>query len=359
VAKHKLQTLLIFGYPLTAEYLGGLIWIRKVVDYLEKKKDFNIRKVNNTRISQDHKFSYLYDIHALFKGIFCNANIAILDTYGEAAIWMWILLRLFRHRTKVVTVFHHYEPLAVRHKGCGRFRMKYYYVVDSVTKIMLQDSDRIITVSKSSINQLETVFQIRDTKKIVNVGCSSVDYYIVNSNGDKDIDFLCVGRFEKFDGIEKIWNIIKEKSPRSQFVMIGRGTSEEKIRLKKIGIEHLGVVSDSEKLLLYGRAKVFIFPSLFEGFGMAITEALSAGLSTVAWSIPVFEERFRDESLNNGILVPLGNYELFGEKAVRVLNEYNDWFKQPHGRSQKFFTKSWEDVGNLVVSALRFQPHTN
>ena len=37
VAKHKLQTLLIFGYPLTAEYLGGLIWIRKVADYLEKK----------------------------------------------------------------------------------------------------------------------------------------------------------------------------------------------------------------------------------------------------------------------------------------------------------------------------------
>lgn len=354
MTKQKLQTLLIFGYPLAAEYLGGLIWIRKVTDYLEKKRDFNIKKVNYTRISKDHKFFFLYDIHALLKGISSNANIAILDTYGEATIWMWILLRLFRHRTRIVTVFHHYEPLSIRHKGCGLVRRKYYYMVDSVTKIMLQNRNRIITVSKSSMNQLETVFQIRDTRKIVNVGCSSVDYYI-NGNTDKEIDFLCVGRFEKFEGVEKIWTKIKEKRPGSQFVMIGLATMEEKIRLEKIGIDHRGVVSDCEKLLFYGKAKVFIFPSLFEGFGMAITEALSAGLSTVAWSIPVFEERFRDEPLNNGALVPTGNYELFGEQAIRALDEYNEWFKQEQGRTQKFFTKSWEDVGNLVICALRFQ----
>lgn len=72
--------------------------------------------------------------------------------------------------------------------------------------------------------------------------------------------------------------------------MIGRVSSKDLLRLRDIGIDHRGIVSDENKLELYGRARVLLFPSLFEGFGMAITEALSAKLSTFAWKLPVFEE---------------------------------------------------------------------
>ena len=40
--------------------------------------------------------------------------------------------------------------------------------------------------------------------------------------------------------------------------------------------------------------KGIVFPSLFEGFSISVTEALSARLSIVAWKLPVFEERFED-----------------------------------------------------------------
>lgn len=43
-----------------------------------------------------------------------------------------------------------------------------------------------------------------------------------------------------------------------------------------MGIDHHGIVSDEEKIDLYRRAKVFLFPSLFQGFGIAVGEALSA-----------------------------------------------------------------------------------
>jgi glycosyltransferase involved in cell wall biosynthesis len=336
------------------------VWIKKVVDCIEKARLFDIKKVSNARISKTYKFPYVFDILALWKGVFCRPNIAILDTYGEAAIWMWILLRLFRRDTKIVTIFHHYEPLSIRHKECKSACMKYYHLVDSITKIMLRNSDKIITVSNSSLRQLETAVQIRDTKKIINVGCSCGSYYPINSNGKKDIDFLCVGRLEKFDRIERIWATIKKKTPSSRFIMIGRATSEEKIRLRVLGIDHRGVVSETEKIKLYGRAKVFIFPSLFEGFGLAITEAILAGLSIVAWRIPVFEERFQDRPLNNGGLVETGNYELFAEKAIKAVEEYDKWIERSKGWPQEFFTKSWDDVGSLVVNALNnFHSHTS
>ena len=35
----KERTLLIFGYPLAIQHLGGLVWIKKVVNYIEKSKN--------------------------------------------------------------------------------------------------------------------------------------------------------------------------------------------------------------------------------------------------------------------------------------------------------------------------------
>lgn len=125
------------------------------------------------------------------------------------------------------------------------------------------------------------------------------------------------------------------------------------LRLRDIGIDHRGIVSDENKVELYGRTRVLLFPSLFEGFGMAITEALSARLSIVAWKLPVFEERFEDGTLNNGELIEIGNHGLFAQKALLALEGHEKWLERAPARVQKFnLTKTWNDVGNNVLSVL-------
>ena len=351
--KQKIPVLLIFGYPLSIRFHGGLVWIKKVTEYLEKSEVFNIKKVSNGRESKGRVFPHILDIRALLEGLFTNPKIAILDTYGEAAIWMWILLRLFRPGSKIVTIFHHYEPFFVGHNQGGALRRKYCSLLDLFTKIMLKNSDSIMTVSNASLCQLQDILKIRYTKIVV-VGCSSSDDLSMPSEGKKDLDFLCVGRLEKFYGMENIWTIIKKKNPTSKLVMIGPASSNDLSRLRDIGIDHMGIVSDENKVLLYRRAKVFLFPSMFEGFSIAITEALSARLSIVAWKLPVFEERFQDKSLNNGELVQIGNHELFAQKAFVAVKGYDKWLQLTPVRTQKFkLTKTWDDVGNHVVSTLK------
>jgi glycosyltransferase involved in cell wall biosynthesis len=44
------------------------------------------------------------------------------------------------------------------------------------------------------------------------------------------------------------------------------------------GVSWLGPVSDSELALEYSRAQVFAYPSLYEGFGLPVVEAMSMGL---------------------------------------------------------------------------------
>ena len=348
----KERTVLIFGYPLTVQHLGGLVWIKKVVNYIEKSGNFCVKKISNSRESPFSRFPFISDIHAVLRGVFSNPDIALLDTYGEATIWMWLLLRLLRPHTKIATVFHHYEPLSVRHKQCTRLSAKYCALIDYITKKMLRSSDKIITVSNASMEELRTLVEIKLDKKVAVVGCSCTGYFDTDSYGTKDIDFLCIGRIEKFSEIANIWEEIRKKRPASKFVMAGRCSSKDLAYLRIRGIDHHGIVSDEKKIDLYRRAKVFLFPSLFEGFGIAVAEALSAKMIVITWKIPAFEERFPCPSNNNLRLVTVGDKELFVKNALKAIDNYD--ISDPYQVSMENLgiTQTWDEVGKNVVNAL-------
>jgi glycosyltransferase involved in cell wall biosynthesis len=105
--------------------------------------------------------------------------------------------------------------------------------------------------------------------------------------------------------------------------MVGRASPNVRFHLQNIGIYHKGIVSEEEKLQLYSRAKVFVFPSIFEGFGIALTEAHAAGLSVIARKLPVFEERFGKQSVNTMRLVERGNTLQFAHEAVAAIRDWD------------------------------------
>jgi glycosyltransferase involved in cell wall biosynthesis len=56
------------------------------------------------------------------------------------------------------------------------------------------------------------------------------------------------------------------------------------------GVRLLGYVEDEELASLYRGASAFVYPSLFEGFGLPIVEALASGTPTVASAHPSLDE---------------------------------------------------------------------
>lgn len=110
----------------------------------------------------------------------------------------------------------------------------------------------------------------------------------------------------------------------SKFVMAGRCSSKELTSLRRKDIDHRGIVSDEEKIDLYSRAKVFLFPSLFEGFDIAVREALSAKLIVITWKIPAFEEVSLPVKPNLK-LVKVGDNELFVKKHWKQLRIMIHW----------------------------------
>ena len=85
----------------------------------------------------------------------------------------------------------------------------------------------------------------------------------------------------------------------------------------------LGTVSEADLGAWYRAADVFAFPSVKEGFGLVVLEALAAGLPVVASDIPVFAEYLRDGE--NALLVTPGDaaalagalHRLAGDPALR------------------------------------------
>ena len=55
-------------------------------------------------------------------------------------------------------------------------------------------------------------------------------------------------------------------------------------------IRFLGRVSDEELVRLYNQATCFIFPSIYEGFGLPTIEAMKCGCPVLVSDIPVLRE---------------------------------------------------------------------
>jgi glycosyltransferase involved in cell wall biosynthesis len=62
-------------------------------------------------------------------------------------------------------------------------------------------------------------------------------------------------------------------------------------------IVRLGYVPDAEVARLYRGAAVFVYPSLFEGFGMPVVEAMACGTPVVASAHPSLDEAAGDAAL--------------------------------------------------------------
>ena len=96
-------------------------------------------------------------------------------------------------------------------------------------------------------------------------------------------------------------------------------------RLSELGLVEgrdillLGTVSEDDLGAWYRAADAFAFPSVKEGFGLVVLEALAAGLPVVASDIPVFAEYLQDG--RSALLVPPGDPAALAEALRRLAGD--------------------------------------
>jgi glycosyltransferase involved in cell wall biosynthesis len=88
-------------------------------------------------------------------------------------------------------------------------------------------------------------------------------------------------------------------------------------QLSGAGVRLLGRVSDGELDALYSGALALVMPSLLEGYGLPVREALARGTPAIVSDLPVFGDELSDAVLR----VPAGDEAALAEAMLRLARD--------------------------------------
>ena len=115
---------------------------------------------------------------------------------------------------------------------------------------------------------------------------------------------MCVSTLHPHKNLPRLIRAYGRKKRDFRLVLAGlRGFHAEAIerQIEELGlrdsVQITGWVPRDELHSLYERARAFVYPSLFEGFGMPVLEALAAGIPVACSDIPPLREVAGDAAL--------------------------------------------------------------
>ena len=121
---------------------------------------------------------------------------------------------------------------------------------------------------------------------------------------------------------------------------LGAKSSKESLRSSDICGERVQICGPVSRNLLLDeveKAAVVVVPSLFETFGLSVTEAMARGTPVIASDIPTFKEIIRTEK--EGLLFRTGDAKDMSIRVLQVLTDNQTWQSLSEGsimRSRDF-----------------------
>ncbi|MEP7287742.1 MAG: glycosyltransferase family 1 protein [Chloroflexota bacterium] len=166
----------------------------------------------------------------------------------------------------------------------------------------IQSADAIICISETTRTDLQAYYAVDSSKlHVIPLAHSSVfqQRQITSSEilPTGEPFFLYVGKRDLYKNFGSLLEAYRRWPGQREvkLVVVGRSwTAQESQQLADSGIQErvrlLGKVSDTELCDLYNRAAAFVYPSLYEGFGIPLLEAMACGCPIVASRIPATVE---------------------------------------------------------------------
>lgn len=145
--------------------------------------------------------------------------------------------------------------------------------------------------------------------------------------------------------------LIEELRQDLQFVLVGKfNQTEEYFRLAetpplKGKVKFLGYMSNEDLPPLYSGAKVFFFPSLYEGFGIPVLEAMASGCPVVTSNVTALPEVAGEAAL----LVDPYNIEEMAHALCRPIKEEDLRYTLIQRGLERAKLFSWERVARQIL----------
>lgn len=231
--------------------------------------------------------------------------------------------------TTIAYLFFNHAIIVTQKHNTVNPRKHHIFILLEMLSILV--NKKVIAISQSVKNSLIKYELVPPGKIYVLPNC--IDYQIFNKvtefrskSTEKQIIIGTVGRLERQKGTKYLlmaMKIILLDNPNVKLEIIGEGSLLDE--LKKIScklhisnsVNFFGKFVDVKPF--YNRMDIFVLPSIYEGFGIVLLEAMATGVPVVATNVDGIKEVIID--MNNGILVPARNPKAIADAVIRIIND--------------------------------------
>lgn len=349
--KKEKDTIYINGRFLTQKITGVQRYAIEVVKQLDKLKS-------------NYKFIILAPKKGLIHNLELN-NIKIIkigNLTGHAWEQISLPIYIFTHKEKTLLSLCNMAPILypgyitlhdISFKTNSKhLNRKFVFWYKVITRLNIKRYKHIFTDSYFSKKEIIDNYNILDNKITVTYAAAEhfknilPDDTIISKLDIKDKEYyFSLGSKSPHKNHEFIVECAKN-NPDMLFVVSGNNNSKvfkNEIYNEDIGnLIYTGYISDNELVSLYKNCKAFIFPSLYEGFGMPPLEAITSGCKQIVLSeIPVLKEIYG----KNAIYLDIKNKRSINLKDI--LNKKNE--NNIQHLTEKY---KWENVANVIAKEI-------
>jgi len=252
------------------------------------------------------------------------------------------------------------------------FRKKDLRQLSAWTKYSVANASHILTISKATKKDVCEFYGVNENR--VTVTYPSASIAAVKTEKDNSFRHFCayygitqpfllyVGTLQPRKNITRLIEAFSTLKSRSRFkevklVIVGKkGWIYESMfaKMKELGLKNevvfTGFVSEWEKVELLKHASAFVLPSLYEGFGIPVLEAMLAGTPVLVSRVSSLPEVGGDAV---SYIEDPKSVDEIERKLAEVLqlteNKRLDMIARQREQAQKF---SWEKCGKKTLEAL-------
>ena len=181
--------------------------------------------------------------------------------------------------------------------------------IGKIVELFLLNSRFILTPSETTKKDILEVKKNKSSKIFVVPNGIEISKYKCDK---KENIGVYVGRlvfYKNVDFLIRMIRFVVNREKEFKLIIIGSGPELEKLKRlsKSYGVEKnvifKGNVSEEEKLDLLSKAKLFLFPSSLEGFGISVIEAMACGDVVIVNDVEPLNKIVKDSK--NGFALPL------------------------------------------------------
>jgi glycosyltransferase involved in cell wall biosynthesis len=215
-------------------------------------------------------------------------------------------------------------------------------------------SDRLIAVSEATRTDLLRFYRIPEERMVVIAHGVEPAFSRLDRSYTESY-LLCVSTLHPHKNLPRLIRAYGRKKRDFRLILAGlRGFHAEAIEklIEEMGlrdsVEITGWVPRDQLLSLYERAQAFVYPSMFEGFGMPVLEALAAGIPVACSDIPPLREVAGDAALF---------FDSMDEDAIaasieRVMSDQNLQQQLAQAGRERALPFTWERCAKQTRQAL-------